>query len=40
MLAFTITMLLFALLLIGMPVGLAMAVAGAAGLFASGGRGR
>jgi tripartite ATP-independent transporter DctM subunit len=37
MLAFTITMLLFALLLIGMPVGLAMAVAGAVGLFASGG---
>jgi C4-dicarboxylate transporter DctM subunit len=37
MLAFSITLLLFALLLIGMPVGLSMAVAGAAGLYFAGG---
>jgi len=37
MLALSITILLFVLLLIGMPVGLAMAVAGTVGLFATGG---
>jgi len=37
MLAFSITLLLFALLLIGMPVGLSMAVAGATGLYLVGG---